>query len=69
MGIISAKVQTRATEWRGRHSAGEIILPNPLNPVWTCLNSAGHAACCPGLNATIIPSPHASNRDVLFCLR
>ena len=26
-------VQIRATEWRGRHSAGQIIPPNPSSPV------------------------------------
>ena len=31
-GTISGKVQIRATEWRGRHSAGQIIPPNPLSP-------------------------------------
>ena len=30
---ISGKVQIGATEWRGRHSAGQIISPNPFSPV------------------------------------
>ncbi len=68
-GTISGKVQIGATEWRGRHSAGQIISPNPFSPVWAYLNSAGHAACCPNLNAPIAPRTHASSQDVLVCLR
>ena len=68
-GTISDKVQIGATEWRGRHSAGQIIPPNPFNSVWAYLNSAGHAACCPNLNAPIAPRTHASSQDVLVCLR
>ena len=67
-GAISGKVQIGATEWRGRHSAGQIIPPNPSSPEWACLNSAGHAACCPTLNAPIAPHFHASNQDILVCL-
>ena len=40
-----------ATEWRGRHSAGQIIPPKASRSVWAFLNSAGHAACCRFLNA------------------
>ena len=67
--LRSRPVQIKAAEWRGRHSAGQIIPPNPFSPVWAYLNSAGHAACCPALNAPIVPHSHASSRDVLFCFR
>ena len=67
MGRVASsdKVQKRATEWRGRHSAGQIILPNPSNPEWVYLNGAGHAACCPFLNAPEATRPICSSRAVL----